>query len=411
MSATLSNQTIETVKATIPFLMQNGVKLTELFYKRLFEANPEVGEFFNRSNQDSGTQQRALGGAICAFAQNIETPENLAEAISKISNKHASLGIQPDHYPIVGKHLLGAIDEMLNPAPQEILDAWAEAYGFLAGVMIGAEKNLYEDQQNAEGGWNGFKKLEVFNRETESEVISSFYLKTTDGSPLPPFKPGQYLTVRVPDGEGSTTMRNYSLSGSNESDFYRISVKREDARDSATPKGYVSNYLHHNVKVGDLLEIGPPCGDFFLQEHSKDQPLLFISGGVGLTPLLSMLHSSKEHNATFIHCAINGKLHALRHEVESIVEGRDNLTTHFKYSDPSPEDILEHHYHSKGYISAEFLADYVTPETAVYFCGPKIMMISIYQALKSMNHPKELTHFEFFGPQEDLEIIEERQVL
>jgi len=200
----LTAKTIETVKATIPFLKQNGGALTQHFYQRLFAGNPEVKEYFNSSNQETGVQQAALGGAICAFAQNIETPENLASAVSRIANKHASLGIQPEHYPIVGEHLLGSINDLLNPAPPEILSAWGEAYGFLADVLIGAEKDLYTEQKKPEGGWNGFRKMEVFKREHESKWITSFYLRPCDPCPVIPFKSGQYLTLRVPTIEGST---------------------------------------------------------------------------------------------------------------------------------------------------------------------------------------------------------------
>ncbi|MDB4618081.1 NO-inducible flavohemoprotein [Akkermansiaceae bacterium] len=402
MSA-LSPETIATIKTTIPFLQENGVQLTEHFYKRMFAGNPEVKEYFNTSNQEAGVQQKALGGAICAFAQNLETPENLASAVSRISNKHASLGIKPEHYPIVGKHLLGSIDDLLDPAPPEILTAWSEAYGFLAEVLINAEKTIYKEQALPKGGWNGFRKMEVFKREHESQWITSFYLRPCDPCPVIPFKSGQYLTVRVPTSDGSTTMRNYSLSGSPEWDHYRISVKREVPRVADTPEGFVSSYLHTQVTVGDVLEIGPPCGDFVLASHSPQTPLLLLSGGVGLTPLLSMLHSVGDQPTTFLHAAINGESHALRDEVTQLAEAKENVNYHFLYSAPTPEDTRNANYHSSGLISQEFLADFITPSTHIYFCGPKPMMQHIYKALKAINHPEAQTHFEFFGPQEELE--------
>ena len=409
MSNPLSKETMETVKATIPFLQENGVKLTEHFYRRLFLHHPEVKEYFNDSNQESGVQQRALGGAICAFAQNIETPENLAGAVGLISQKHASLMIQPEHYPIVGEHLLAAIDELLNPAPPEILKAWSEAYEFLASILIGAEAEVYREQKEQEGGWNGFRKMEVFKREHESQWITSFYLRPVDPCPVIPFKAGQYLTVRVPTKIGAenesvepeTTMRNYSLSGSPAWGYYRISVKREVPRHADTPEGYVSSYLHTQVQVGDVLEIGPPCGDFYLNEHEKETPILLLSGGVGLTPLLAMLHSVGSNPTTFIHAAIDGKQHAFRDEVLQLAEEKPNVRVHFKYSNPRPEDLQN--YDSDGFISGEFLKKFVRPETEIYYCGPKPMMKHVYQGLQELNHPIEKTYCEFFGPQEELE--------
>lgn len=403
MSITLSPSTIETVKATIPFLQENGTKLTGHFYKRLFAGNPEVKEYFNISNQESGAQQQALGGAICAFAQSIETPENLASAVSRISNKHVSLGIKPEHYPVVGEHLLGSINDLLDPAPPEILAAWGEAYGFLADVMIQAEKGLYKAQKDPEGGWNGFRKMKVFKREHESTCITSFYLRPCDPCPVIPFKSGQYLTVRIPTADGSTTMRNYSLSGSPDWSHYRISVKREIPRHADTPEGYVSSYLHTKIAVGDVLEIGPPCGDFFLADTTPETPILLLSGGVGLTPLLSMLHSVGKNPTSFIHAAINGENHALRDEVNQIATEKENVKVHFRYSSPSAEDIRNANHHSSGLISDEFLKDFITPETEIYFCGPKPMMKNVYKALKTLKHPEEKINFEFFGPQEELE--------
>ncbi len=401
--STISTETIATVKSTIPFLQEHGIKLTEHFYKRLFAGNPEVKKYFNSANQEAGAQQRALGSAICAFAQNIETPENLAPAVSRISNKHASLGILPEHYPVVGEHLLGSIDDLLDPAPPEVLEAWGEAYGFLADVMINAEKEIYAKQESQKGGWTGFRKMEVFKREHESKWITSFYLRPSDPCPVIPFKPGQYITVRIPTADGSTTMRNYSLSGSPNWDHYRISVKREVPRHADTPEGYVSSYLHTKVSVGDGIEIGPPCGDFFLGDHSPEAPVLLISGGVGLTPLLSMLHGTGSNPTTFIHAAIDGENHALRDEVEAIAEKVSNVEVHFRYSAPSNEDIRDANHHSSGLISNDFLSDFITPDTQIYFCGPKPMMRHIYKCLDEIGHPKSQTHFEFFGPQEELE--------
>ncbi len=404
MSTALSAKTIETVKATIPFLQENGLDLTKHFYKRLFEGNPEVKAFFNVSNQQSGAQQRALGGAICAFAQNIETPEVLAAAVSRIANKHAALGVKPEHYPIVGEHLLGSIDDLLNPAPPEILEAWGEAYGFLAGVLTQTEGDLYEEQESREHGWSGFQNLTVVRKQKESESITSFYLKAGEGKSLPIFQSGQYLTVRVPMPSSddptapATTMRNYSLSGAPSWDHYRISVKQE-VGDEVTPGGYVSNYLHQNVEVGAQLEIGPPCGDFYLGTHTEETPILLLSAGVGLTPVLSMLHSVENQPTTFLHVAQNSETHACRAEVEELVKSKDNLKLHFRYTAASHTDREQAACESEGYLDAEFLSSFLSENTEVYLCGPEVMMKSTLAILDSLGHPSSQIHYEYFGPE------------
>jgi len=116
-----------------------------------------------------------------------------------------------------------------------------------------------------------------------------------------------------------------------------------------------------------------------------------------------MLHSVGDNPTTFIHAAIDGENHALRDEVTALCEQKPNVAVHFRYSTPTREDVRDANHHSSGFITEEFLVDHITPETEVYFCGPKPMMQHIYKALKAIRHPEAQTHFEFFGPQEELE--------
>lgn len=395
---TLSKESIETVKATIPFLAENATTLTAHFYQRMFRENPEVKAYFNAAHQVSGSQQGALAASICAFARNIETPENLASAVSLIANKHASLGVRPDHYPIVGKHLLASIDELLDPAPPEILKAWEEAYGFLAEVLINQEKAIYSEQS-----WNGFRKFTLFRKEEESAVVTSFYLKPVDGGSAPEYLPGQYITVRIPTADGSTTMRNYSLSVHGYQHGLRISVKKEKADHANQPDGYVSNYLHNELAIGDELEVAPPCGDFVFDVDAAEKakaPILLLSGGIGITPLLSMLHASagKSFPVSFVHGAIDSAHHAFADEVRQLERESENITAHFRYSAPLEGDQPD----SQGLFDQEFLSSYLSPETNVYFCGPKPMMAQVLSALDALGHPTDKARYEFFGPAEEL---------
>ncbi len=194
----LSDKTVRIVKEITPAVAANAETITRRFYERMFEGNPEVKAFFNQAHQHSGGQQRALAGAICAYFTHIDNLEVLAPAVELIAQKHCSLGIQADHYPIVGKHLLAAIEDVMgDAATEEIIGAVAEAYGVLADVCIGREAQIYEEQKTKLGGWNGYRKLVVDRKVAESEIVTSFYLKPADKNPLPEYLPGQYVTVRV----------------------------------------------------------------------------------------------------------------------------------------------------------------------------------------------------------------------
>src|SRR5688500_15050653 len=217
----LSPQVIGIIKATVPALQQHGETLTRHFYQRMFNANPEVRAFFNPAHQHAGTQQRALAAAILAYATHIENPAALAGAVELIAQKHASLGVKAEHYPIVGENLLAAIKEVLgDAATDDVIKAWGQAYGVLADIFIRREGDIYKAHRERHG-WDGFKPFVVRRKVRESEGITSFYLTPADGSPVRPFQPGQYVTVRAPGSWHATTMRNYSLSGKPGEAYYR----------------------------------------------------------------------------------------------------------------------------------------------------------------------------------------------
>src|SRR5690242_3510107 len=204
----------EIVQATVPVLQQHGETITTVFYETLFDEHPSLFNIFNPANQRNGGQARSLAASILAYAAHIDQLDRLGGMVNRITHKHASLEVQPEHYPIVGDHLLRAIRTVLGEAATpEILAAWAAAYGQLAEIMIGVEKNLYAEGTNQPGGWAGYAPLTVERKVVESETITSFYLASPTGDVLPSFQPGQYLAVKaqVPDSP-YTQIRQYSLS-------------------------------------------------------------------------------------------------------------------------------------------------------------------------------------------------------
>ena len=166
----LSQKTIDIVKATAPLLAETGPKLTAHFYDRLFTHNPELKDIFNMSNQRNGDQREALFNAICAYATNIDNLPALLGAVEKIAHKHTSFLITEAQYQVVGTHLLATIDELFSPG-QEVLDAWAEAYGVLANVFIQREEQIYQEKETQTGGWRGLREFELIAKQPESENI------------------------------------------------------------------------------------------------------------------------------------------------------------------------------------------------------------------------------------------------
>lgn len=141
----LEQKTIDIIKSTAPLLKTHGETLTRHFYNRMFLHNPEVIPFFNADHLASGVQQKALASAICAYATHIDNLAVLTGALETIAQKHASLHIKPEHYPIVGENLIASIREVLgDAASHDVLTAWTDAYNFLAAVLIKREKEIYQ---------------------------------------------------------------------------------------------------------------------------------------------------------------------------------------------------------------------------------------------------------------------------
>lgn len=405
----LNLKTIEIVKATAPVLQEHGNTLTRHFYNRMFSHNPEVLPYFNPANQTAGKQQAALASAICAYAANIDNLGALKEAVELIAQKHASLQIKAEHYPIVGENLLASIREVLgSAATDEIVTAWGKAYGFLADILINREAQIYREAASIPGGWEGFRRFIVLKKQQESSVVTSLYLIPEDKGPLPSFKPGQYITIRVPTSDGSKTMRQYSLSAKPNQDWLRISVKREEGVPDTAPAGYVSNLLHNSLAAGSVLDVAPPCGEFFLDHDlMDDRPLILIAGGIGITPLMSMLQSSlatsPQREVALIHCCQNEDVQAFKSTVEDLKAQHANLNAHFRYLDPQQPLSSNGIGVSKGFIDASLLETMVGARDAdYYYCGPTPFLANMQRLLSERNIPRGRQHFEFFGPKEKL---------
>jgi nitric oxide dioxygenase len=405
----ISTKTIQIVKDTAPVVVVHAEAITQRFYSLMFAGDPITRAYFNPAHQQAGDQQRALAGAICAYAANIDDLAALGPAVELIAQKHCSLGILPEHYPIVGKHLLVAIKDVLGDvASDEVIAAWAEAYGLLAKIFIDREAEVYREQAAAPGGWNGYRRFVVDRKTPENEIITSLYLRPEDSRPLPTFRPGQYITVKIDPSKLSTPPRNYSLSDRPGLGHFRITVKREPGSAAGAPAGLVSNYLHDRVTEGEVLDIGPPCGEFMLDiAQVGNQSIVLISGGVGITPLMSMLKSLAyrrvKNPVHFIHAARNSRHHAFADEVRRLVAECPNIQTHFVYDTPLADDVRHNRCHSTGLVNVELLRKLVPITDAKFFlCGPKPFMIGVLRCLKSMAVPDSSIHYEFFGPKQEM---------
>jgi len=398
----LSAQSAEVVRATLPVVGAAIGDITPIFYRRMFAAHPELErDLFNRGNQAQGDQQRALAGAIAAYAtllvsDNVAEPNDL---LSRIANKHASLGILADQYGIVHKHLFEAIVEVLGDAvTPEVAAAWDEVYWDMATALIAMENRLYQDAGVAAG--DVWQKVLVRQRVQESPDTVSFALALADGATLPLARPGQYVSVAVRLPDGARQIRQYSLTRAPQRAYWGITVKAipemRGPDGVVIPEGEVSNFLHRNVFEGDELTISHAFGDLILDDTSA--PLLFVSAGIGCTPIIGMLHyltrTESDRVVTVLHADRALSRHAHRLELSELVDRLPGARVHHWYEDLGVRPATD--TTRAGRIDLSEVD--IPSDSQVYLCGPLPFMEVVRAELIERDIPERNIHYEVFGP-------------
>lgn len=384
------------IDASVPVLREHGLAITRHFYASMFDAHPELRNLFNMGNQASGAQQQSLASAVFAYAANIDNAAALGPVLERIVHKHVSVGITPSHYPIVGRHLLGAIKDVLGEAATpELIAAWDEAYWLLAGELIAAEARLSERSHAALGM---LRELIVADVDRETDHVVSYYLRTPEGGSPGDFVPGQYVSVSVTLPDGLVQRRQYSLSDAPGAPHWRITVKREDA-DVAKPAGQVSNWLHAHLKAGDRIMVSPPYGEFTPRLDAA-HPLVLLSAGVGITPMMSMLAElaakGSRRDIVFAHAARNGSHMALRRHIAYAAKQLPHLRVVTFFETPQDTEREGADFTHAGRMDVAHLS---LPANADYLlCGPVPFMQTQWRALRDAGVPAERLHREVFGP-------------
>ncbi|QIO07892.1 globin domain-containing protein [Acinetobacter lanii] len=251
----MTPQHIELVKSTVPVLRENGVALTTYFYQRMLNNHPELNNVFNLDHQSTGRQPRALAAAVLAYAEHIENPSVLAKAIEHITTKHVSLDIRPEQYAIVGENLLHSISEVLDvPMDAELIAAWKAAYFQLADILIGVEKQKYENLAAQNGGWAGWREFKISAIEN-TETAKRFTVTTQDGQDVAQAEAGQYVSVKVKvPAQDLEQAQQFTLIPSNSAQSYSFEVRAEENGTEFS----VANILLSHYNVGDVVKLSAP---------------------------------------------------------------------------------------------------------------------------------------------------------
>ena len=271
---------------------------------------------------------------------------------------------------------------------------WKASFQAIATEAPGAAGNAGLTAVSPPPAWPGFRPLTVTAVDRETESVVSVRLADPGGGAVPAALPGQFLTLRLPAGDGTgPLLRSYSLSGAPGADTYRISVKRE-------PHGAASRFIHDRVKAGDTLETAAPRGTFVLRPGTG--PVLLISAGVGATPVLAMLHAlagaGSRREVWWLHGARDRAGEPFAAESRSLLGALAGGHRHICYSRPAPGDVPGRDYQTAGRLSADVLAGLGLPAGAdAYICGPAAFMADMSAALAGLGVDGSRVRTEIFG--------------
>ncbi|WP_297005461.1 globin domain-containing protein [uncultured Corynebacterium sp.] len=374
----------ETVRATLPVIGANIGTIARTFYAGMFAAHPElIANTFNRGNQRSGAQQKALAASVATFATMLVDPDgpDAVDMLSRIAHKHVSLGITPDQYEIVHHHLFAAIVEVLGDAVTPgVAEAWDEVYWLMARVLIDAEKDLY-DTADVDPG-DVFRDAVLVARRDLSDAVTEFTF-TVPGDPgaFADTRAGQYTSLGVTLGDGARQLRQYSLVNWDDRGF-TIAVQRD---------GEVSSALLDTTAVGDRVDATLPAGDLVLGDDDTT-PVVLVSSGIGSTPMVGMLSAlvagAGARDVTVIHSDVSEHSYAQREVTAGLLDALD-----------AQGSTVRRHRSYTGAGERVCLADLDIPAGADwYLCGGNGFLQDIRGQVEASSLEPAGVHFELFSP-------------
>ncbi len=394
----LSAESAAVVRATLPAVAGALDEITTRFYGAMFRDRPELLDgMFNRGNQASGAQRRALAGSIAGFATALlDDPDTRPDTLlDRIAHKHAAVGVTDDQYTIVHKYLFGAIAEVLGDAvTPEVAAAWDEVYWLMAGALISREARLYQDAGVEPG--RVWRQWSVVERRTETPDVVSFVLRPADGRPAPEARAGQYVSVRALMPDGIHQLRQYSLSSDPAGNCGGSPSSGSPGTDGA-PDGEVSRLLHERIREGDELTLSAPFGDVFLDDPADaTTPVVLVSAGIGGTPMTSILARlaalGSPRPVLVLHADRSAADHALRDETRELVGRLPGARAVFWYERPGSEEVDAR----EGLMSLDGIE--LPQDASVFLCGPLPFMRDVRGQLLRAGVPARHIRYEVFGP-------------
>ena len=384
------------VSATLPLIGAHIDEITAEFYRRMFSAHPELlRNLFNRGNQAQGAQQRALAASIATFATHLVDPAlpHPVELLSRIGHKHASLGVTADQYPIVHEHLFAAIVEVLgaDTVTAEVVEAWDRVFWIMADTLIEMERALYREAGVADG--DVYRRARVLSRDDDPSGAVLITVQPVGGY-VAGSAAAQYVSVGVTVPDGARQLRQYSVVDAPDGATLTFAVKPVDAADGR-PAGEVSGWIADHVRVGDLLDVTIPFGD--LPTPSGREPLLLVSAGIGVTPMvgiLAHLAATAPHAVVHaLHADRSQQAHPLRERQIQLLAALPNATLQTWYEDGPVDATAGAH---RGLLTLDGID--IPADGQVYLCGNSGFVQAVRAQLMAKGVDTTRVHCELFAP-------------
>lgn len=363
------------VQGTVSALRDKSQYFTSNLYGPLLKEHPEFRNYFNETNMKSGKQPAALAETVFHYVENLDNLDAMAPQMSRLSNKHRAVTVQPELYPVFGQYFVKAIEETLgSKSTPETVAAWKALYNVMASTFIKREKELYEQLGNEKG----FVPFTITKKETISAgptvVIT---LQRQDGGKAWSYNAGQYITIRV-EKDGICHQGHYIPLDPANNSTYSVALRGGHVDQNTV----VSEEVIKNRQVGGTVLVSAPSGSFGLVDGANNS--LFIAGGVGITSLMGLINElnkqGKAGSVIVIQCSETGDRAAFSKQLQDLLKDRYVLLTKDK---PFSKNNLE------GKLKSD---------THVYTAGSETFLAIVENALNQAGHPKSHIHVKSIEP-------------
>lgn len=393
--------TIAAITETLPSIHAQSLAIVHSAYRRLLR-DPRLRAALDPDDPHAGMQSASLAQALIAYAHSLNSPSDFLPTARYVASRYPNLDLDPDQRAAIADAIIESIHDHLDAAAVPAAPAaWAVAIRALSAMFTETAARTNAQTSAPPSEWTGFRRFELKLSLPECATMTSFYLAPTDGARLPPFRPGQFLTLKLDvPGHGPVISRYPLSSGAVQSDYYRISFEQAGETDDGRTEHHAARYLQQHANDTIVLDVAAPAGPFTLPRGQ--QPLILIAGDMGIAPLLSMLETvavtQPNRPVRLIHTVRNRSEHAFGLEVRHFVQKLTDGQAYIFYETVDSAATLGRDYDFVGSADPAWIVQTCDmPEARYAVCGPSGFLQTMIQGLMTHAIAAERISYGSFG--------------